>query len=48
MELLLCRDVFHCTPAQLDAEDNERIERLLAVLAAEQQVERTRQRATRL
>lgn len=38
LELVLCRDVYHCTPSELAAEDWRTIEAHLEVMAAEAQV----------
>ncbi len=38
VDLYLCRDVYHCTPSQLAAEDAVEIQKHLAMLAAEAQV----------
>lgn len=35
-ELVLCRDVYHCTPSQLAAEDWETVREHLRLLAVEQ------------
>jgi hypothetical protein len=38
VDLFLCRDVYHCLPSQLQAEDAVEIQKHLAMLAAEAQV----------
>ena len=43
-ELVLCRDVFHCTPSQLRAEDADDILAALACLEAEGYVRKQRER----
>ena len=35
LELILCRDVYHCTPNELDAQDMERVGAHLVCLRAE-------------
>jgi hypothetical protein len=40
-ELILCRDVYHCLPSQLDAEDYERVLKHMICAEIESQ---TRQR----
>lgn len=35
LELLLCRDVYHCTPSELDAQDWERVQLHLVCLNVE-------------
>lgn len=42
VELMLMRDVFHCTPSELDEQDAERIFEVLACLRAEQDVAEAR------
>lgn len=34
-ELVLCRDVYHCTPAELDEQDWARVQMHIALLNAE-------------
>jgi hypothetical protein len=43
-ELVLCRDVFHCTPSALRAEDADDILAALACLEAENYVQKQRER----
>lgn len=38
VELILCRDIYHCTPGQLDLEDNERIMLHLDMMRLEEEV----------
>ncbi len=42
IELILCRDVYHCTPSQLREEDFSDIMATLAMLSAENQVREAR------
>jgi hypothetical protein len=44
VELVLCRDVFHCTPSALQAEAAEDIMAALACLEAERYVRERRER----
>jgi hypothetical protein len=44
-ELILCRDVFHCTPSQLRQEDAEDILSALACLEAEAKVRQAQEKA---
>jgi hypothetical protein len=44
-DLILCRDVFHCTPSALRAEDAVDILNALACLEAEAQVRTAEERA---
>lgn len=44
-DLILCRDVYHCTPSQLDAEDGSRVLMHLALLNAESKVKEARSKA---
>lgn len=46
-ELVLCRDVFHCTPSQLRAESAEDIMAALACLEAERYVQKQREKKRR-
>ena len=46
-ELVLCRDVFHCTPSQLRAEDAEDILAALACIEAENYVRKQQERSKR-
>ena len=41
-EVRLCRDIYHCTPSQLDAEDWDRIQRHIAVMNIEAEAEELR------
>lgn len=47
VELVLCRDVFHCTPSQLRAEAADDIMAALACLDGESYVREQRERARR-
>lgn len=38
LDLVLCRDVYHCTPEELDRQDDRRIQEHLELMAAEAQV----------
>jgi hypothetical protein len=38
LDLYLCRDVYHCTPEDLDDQDAERVSRHLVVLDVEAKV----------
>jgi hypothetical protein len=38
LDLVLCRDVYHCTPPQLDEIDNETLEGHLVCLEVEAEV----------
>ena len=38
VELRLCRDVYHCTPSQLDEEDWDTVKTHLALMGAEDDV----------
>lgn len=42
VELVLCRDVYHCTPAELDAQDFLRVREHLICLAVENEVYQAR------
>lgn len=42
IELQLCRDVYHCTPEELDRQDWERVRVHLRLLGAEGRAERDR------
>ena len=42
LDLVLCRDVYHCTPSQLDREDGERVLMHIALLNAESKVKAAR------
>lgn len=44
-EMVLCRDIYHCVPSQLDREDYERIMRHLDMYNTEQDVKHKRQKA---
>lgn len=43
MELVLCRDVYHCTPSELDAQDWERVATHLICLDVEAKVRKQRE-----
>lgn len=45
IDLLLCKEVYHCLPSALDREDPERIAEHLACLSVEAEVERIKWRA---
>jgi len=47
LELILCRDIYHCRPSELDDEDWLRVRAHLTCIAAENEVARlpTRRRA---
>lgn len=40
IELLLCRDIFHCVPSQLDNEDAERVYNILACAAIQEKAKK--------
>lgn len=42
IELILCRDIFHCTPSQLDEEDGKRIVKLLMMANTEAKLSEAR------
>jgi hypothetical protein len=42
LDLVLCRDVYRCTPPELDEIDNETLEAHLVCLEAEAEVRRAR------
>jgi hypothetical protein len=45
VDLILCRDIYHCTPGELDAQDWERIEEHLVCLEVEAQVRKRKEAA---
>jgi hypothetical protein len=46
VKLRLCREVYHCLPSQLDAEDPEQIEAHLICLGVEAQVAEWQERGS--
>ena len=44
LELFLCRDVYHCTPGELDAQDYKTVTEHLACIAAESMVKEAREK----
>lgn len=40
VELVLCRDVYHCRPSELDVEDWDRVQGHLRVIGAEAKIRR--------
>lgn len=38
VDLYLCREVYHCTPSQLDLEDGATVQKHLALIGAENYV----------
>lgn len=42
VDLVLCRDVYHCTPSELDAQDAERIATHLLCMEVEERVRKMR------
>jgi hypothetical protein len=44
VELVLCRDVYHCRPSELDEEDDERVAAHLICLEVEEAVRKRREK----
>lgn len=45
IELVLCRDVYHCTPAELDEQDWERVDTHLRLINTESEVKNAQRQA---
>lgn len=40
VDLILCRDIFHCTPSELDEQDYDRVMLMLGLASAEAEIEK--------